>query len=722
MKAIGQWSRVGRFGRTSGCALALLIGIAGPSFAGANRWTSSGPADAVISLAIDPTNPQIVYAGSVQTGLLQTVNGGRSWRISSGVSGYVSAIAVDPGTPEIVYAATQDGLLKSTDAGISWDRSLPGLRLPSSATVFSLTIDPADPSVVYAGSDVGLFRSADAGLNWTSNQYFEALYVSSLLFDPLKPSKLYASDLESDFDYSLFSPVSTSTDDGKTWKKSGTVPGGVNPGAFVIDPLNPSTFFAGVANGHQENPAGFYKSTDGGATWFLASTDLELSSALVIDPTNPATLYAGTFDNGVYRSTDGGSTWAPFGLTGLKVWTLASDRTGARLYAGTDSGVFDYQIPRGAADLSVGPDNQTRILSDDRQGSAHFRNIDGSGRSSDASYGPYGGWTATAVADGADGLTRVLWNNLDGSAALWLLGSQGNQASYRLDAASGFHAIDVSASAAGLTHILWTASDGRIAITSVDNAGHVSTGPANGPFFGWTAVAIFDGPDGLTRVLWNDLDGRAAISFARAGSLLASYSYGAAAGWTALDVAAGGDGLTRILWSHLDGRIALGIIDSSGQVKYGPVYPAPEGMSAIRIATGPDSSSQVLFTDFSSSAILWQMSADGVFVESVVASEAPPSGGISGAWTGTYNGISYQCDSDARASFNQSGSGTLTTTGSCGETFYIDSTLQGNTLAGTITDRDTLLGRVLGTLSGSTLEITIDNGSGFTIAQVHLHR
>lgn len=103
----------------------------------------------------------------------------------------------------------------------------------------------------------------------------------------------------------------------------------------------------------------------------------------------------------------------------------------------------------------------------------------------------------------------------------------------------------------------------------------------------------------------------------------------------------------------------------------------------------------------------------------------PPSGSIAGAWTGTYNGISYSCDTSVQASFGQTGPavlGTLTATGPCGDVFHFNGTLQGNTLSGSITDFDTIVGGAYGVLLGSTLEITFDNGFGFNFAQVHLHR
>ena len=81
-------------------------------------------------------------------------------------------------------------------------------------------------------------------------------------------------------------------------------------------------------------------------------------------------------------------------------------------------------------------------------------------------------------------------------------------------------------------------------------------------------------------------------------------------------------------------------------------------------------------------------------------SSCPP-GNIAGAWTGTYNGISNRCNTDAQARFEQTGSavsGELRTTGSCGLAVGFSGTLQGNTLAGSVTDGEIFSGDARGIL------------------------
>lgn len=103
----------------------------------------------------------------------------------------------------------------------------------------------------------------------------------------------------------------------------------------------------------------------------------------------------------------------------------------------------------------------------------------------------------------------------------------------------------------------------------------------------------------------------------------------------------------------------------------------------------------------------------------------PPGGNIAGTWTGTFN-TSICGGFTEQASFEQNGStvaGSFKGTGAtCNWDLAFSGTLQGSTLAGSVTDYDILLGGAHGTLSGSSLEITIDNGGSFVIGQLHLHR
>jgi photosystem II stability/assembly factor-like uncharacterized protein len=118
-------------------------------------------------IAVDPTDPQTVYAGAYfDRGLFKTIDGGASWTpINEGLPqpyGYFDAIAIDPSDPHVLYAGGRQGVFKGTQAGASWVQLTAGLDPLGGAT--AIVIDPTDPQVVYVGtSRLGVFYSQDGG-------------------------------------------------------------------------------------------------------------------------------------------------------------------------------------------------------------------------------------------------------------------------------------------------------------------------------------------------------------------------------------------------------------------------------------------------------------------------------------------------------------------------------------------------------------------------------
>src|SRR5262249_4162858 len=106
------------------------------------------------------------------------------------------------------------------------------------------------------------------------------------------------------------SQVAKSTDGGITWSASRVGLPLYNVTALAVDPLNPSTIYAGTAQTFSPG-LGVYKSTDGGATWSASNTGLNNASisSLLIDPVSPSTIYALSTGT-IYKSIDGGSSWS----------------------------------------------------------------------------------------------------------------------------------------------------------------------------------------------------------------------------------------------------------------------------------------------------------------------------------------------------------------------------------------------------------------------------
>ena len=145
--------------RATTLRIVLLIGLltflitsqSGTVSAGTNVWTSNGPEGGVIyALAIDPTNPSTLYAGTWGGGVFKSTNGGGNWRaVNTGLtSTNVRALAINPTTPSTLYAgASISGVFKSTNGGGNWSAVNTGL---SNNYVSALAIDPTTPSTLYA--------------------------------------------------------------------------------------------------------------------------------------------------------------------------------------------------------------------------------------------------------------------------------------------------------------------------------------------------------------------------------------------------------------------------------------------------------------------------------------------------------------------------------------------------------------------------------------------
>src|SRR6188474_40418 len=75
----------------------------------------------------------------------------------------LSAFAINPQNPEVVYAGSGSGVFKSTDGGVNWQAVNAGL---TERYVFDLGIDQRHPAVLYAATSSGVFKSTNAARSW----------------------------------------------------------------------------------------------------------------------------------------------------------------------------------------------------------------------------------------------------------------------------------------------------------------------------------------------------------------------------------------------------------------------------------------------------------------------------------------------------------------------------------------------------------------------------
>ncbi len=151
-------------------------------------WEFLGPGNIggrTRALLIHPTAPRIRWAAGVSGGVWKTENGGATWRPLADLlpNIAVSTMAMDPNNPDVIYAGTGEGffreevretslplrgagIFKTTNGGATWSR-LDDTRNSNFRWVSKIVISHADPRRLYAATRTGVFRSRNAGNTWT---------------------------------------------------------------------------------------------------------------------------------------------------------------------------------------------------------------------------------------------------------------------------------------------------------------------------------------------------------------------------------------------------------------------------------------------------------------------------------------------------------------------------------------------------------------------------
>jgi len=453
-------------------------------------WFCIGPRNVngrVKSIAVHPTNPDIVYAGAASGGVWKSEDGGQSWRPlwDEQETLAIGSIAIAPNTPNTVYVGTGEwtpgwspsypgaGVYVSTDAGVTWTQRTAVLA----RRIARIVVSPTNSMHVYVAGESGFERSTDGGITWTT---IHAGQISDVVVDPSNANTLYI-NVRNDGIYKT-------TDGGATWTKLTNGPTGTSAdwiklaigvsgthGSNCLVAKNAGTIYRSIDGGnnwttlagshgnasyHQwcsmvaiapddediilAGGVGIERTANGGTSWSALSAPGGFHAdhhVAVFAPSNTNIVYECN-DGGVYRSADKGATWkkASHGLIVTQFYDVGSWNTISTVLGGgtqdqgtnmTTGGLTWRNILGADGGYCIFHPSDPRTIYAEHQNTALRKSTDGGNTWVDITSGLSGGtpWTGVMVIDNNNpntlfvGTTR-LFRTTDGCATAWVASSQ----------------------------------------------------------------------------------------------------------------------------------------------------------------------------------------------------------------------------------------------------------------------------------------------------------
>lgn len=349
---------------------------------GGKTWKHIGLAETqtVSKIRVDPKNPDLVYVAALghvfgpnpERGVFRSKDGGKTWEkilYKDNKTGAVD-LAIDPTNPRILYAALWEayrnpwslssggpgsGLHKSTDGGDTWTDLTKNAGMPTGVKgKIGVSVSAAKPDRVWAlieAEDGGLFRSEDAGKTWRRinedrRLRQRAFYYTHVFADPKNPELVYVLNVQ----------FLKSFDGGKTFAPV-FVPHGDNHDLW-IDPNNPMRMISG-------DDGGATITANGGQTWSRQDQPTAQFYHVLVDHQFPYYIYGAQQDNSTVaiasRTAGLGidrPDWYPVG-GGESGYIAVNSKDSNIVYAGSYSGLltrYDHRSKQ-VQNISVWPNN-----------------------------------------------------------------------------------------------------------------------------------------------------------------------------------------------------------------------------------------------------------------------------------------------------------------------------------------------------------------------------
>ncbi|MFP4624332.1 MAG: WD40/YVTN/BNR-like repeat-containing protein [Gemmatimonadota bacterium] len=331
-----------------------------------------GTSGRVAALAVSPRDEREIWVGAATGGVWKSVDGGFTWTpvMDSVPVGSIGAIGIAPTAPDVVYVGTGEssvrnsmgvgrGVWKSRDGGRTWTH----LGLERTERIQAIVVHPSDPDVVWLtalgpawsdGTERGVFKSTDGGATWRKVLYVdERTGAFQLVMDPSNPEHLLASTWEYrrwPWFFESGGPGSglwQSWDGGESWDRL-TADDGLPQGELGRIGLgwatnDPTVVYALV----EAERSALLRSDDGGSSWRAVNTDRDVNerpfyySRVRVDPTNENRVYRVSGD--LTMSEDGGRTFrniAPWSSVHVDHHAFVALPDGHTIITGNDGGVY----------------------------------------------------------------------------------------------------------------------------------------------------------------------------------------------------------------------------------------------------------------------------------------------------------------------------------------------------------------------------------------------
>jgi photosystem II stability/assembly factor-like uncharacterized protein len=312
--------------------------------AGDDRWELAArglpEAPAIRAIATHPDLPGTVYVGT-QHGPYRSADRGEHWeKLDIADHGLpVWSLAFDPRDPRVLYAGYENcEIYRTDDGGDRWRRLPVTVRFPEitvgpgsnpAKRVLKLAVNPTDSQEIYGAVEVGgIIRSLDGGEHWENmshGQYLndDTVDMHGILVGRWRPGMIMAISRAGLF---------TSTDRGEHWASARIEALNPKGQTYCRDirevPGDPRTIWVAAGANFQSDLGALFRSADGGASWSRVAMGVEPKTtvfALAFDERQPRNMYCATSGGEVFASEDAGKSWSARNLPGgaTQVYAMA---------------------------------------------------------------------------------------------------------------------------------------------------------------------------------------------------------------------------------------------------------------------------------------------------------------------------------------------------------------------------------------------------------------